>query len=157
MNEIQIKHAMLPRDKEKISEYYAAAWRDIFGEELPYIRDAAAKVRRLLRRDAGSIVFGCLGEQEAGIIMLDDSVHVYPGAGHISLLYLKPEFRRMGLGFGFVSYAAQKYKSEGKRYISVRVAESNASAYAFYKKHGFYEIFRETEETVRQIVMLLDI
>ena len=157
MNEIQIKPAVLQRDKEKICEYYAAAWRDIFGEELLYIRDAAAKVRRLLRKDAESIVFGYLGEREAGIIMLDDGVHVYPGAGHISLLYLKPEFRRMGLGFGLISYAAEKYKRAGKTHISVRVAESNAPAYAFYKKHGFYEVFRETEETVRQIVMLLDI
>ncbi len=89
--------------------------------------------------------------------MLDDTVSLYPAAGHISLLYLKPEFRRMGLGFGLISYAAEKYKREGKRHITVRVAESNTSAYAFYKKHGFYEVFRETEETVRQIVMLLDI
>lgn len=157
MNEIQIKLAALPRDKEKISEYYATAWREIFGEELLYTRDATAKARRLLRRDAGNIAFGYLGEREAGIIMLDDSVYVYPGAGHISLLYLKPDFRRIGLGFGLVSYAAEKYKKEGKKHVSVRVAENNASAYAFYKKHGFYEVFRETEETVRQIVMLLDI
>lgn len=157
MNEIQINLAVLPRDKEKISEYYAAAWREIFGEELLYVRDAAMKAKRLLRRDAGNIAFGCLGEREAGLIMLDDSVHIYPGAGHISLLYLKPEFRRMGLGFGLVSYAAEKYKKEAKKHVSVRVAESNASAYAFYKKHGFYEVFRETEETVRQIVMLFDI
>lgn len=157
MNKIQIKLASLPRDKEKICEYYAAAWRNIFGEELLYVRDAAAKARRLLRRDAESIAFGYLGEREAGIIMLDDTVSLYPGAGHISLLYLKPEFRRMGLGFGLILYAAEKYKREGKRHITVRVAESNTSAYAFYKKHGFYEVFRETEETVRQIVMLLDI
>lgn len=157
MNEIQIRFASLPRDKEKICKYYAAAWRDIFGEEFLYVRDAAAKARRLIRKDAESIAFGCLGQQEAGIIMLDNGVSLYPGAGHISLLYLKPSFRRMGLGFGLVSYAVEKYRREGKRHISVRVAESNASAYAFYKKHGFYEVFRETEETVRQIVMLLDI
>ncbi len=157
MNKIQIKLAFLPRDKEKICEYYAAAWCDIFGEELLYIRDVAAKARRLLRRDSESIAFGYLGEREAGIIMLDGSTALYPGAGHVSLLYLKPEFRRMGLGAGLISYAAGKYKREGKRNISVRVAESNTAAYSFYKKHGFYEVFRETEETVRQIVMLLDI
>ncbi len=157
MNDIAIRLASLPRDKEKICEYYAAAWRDIFGEELLYIRDAAAKARRLLRRDEESIAFGNFGEREAGIIMLDGDSSLYPGAGHISLLYLKPEFRRIGVGSRLISYAAGKYKREGKRHISVRVAESNMSAYSFYKKHGFYEVFRETEETVRQIVMLLDI
>ena len=157
MNDIQIRNASLPRDKEKICGYYSDAWRDIFGEELLYIRDVAAKAKRLLRHDAGSIVFASYGEREAGIIILDGNAYLYPGAGHICLLYLKPEFRRMGLGSALISYAAEKYKREGKRYVSVRVAESNAPAYSFYKKHGFYEVFRETEEKVRQIVMLLDI
>lgn len=157
MNNIQIKLASLPRDKEKICEYYAAAWRDIFGEELLHVRDALAKARRLLRRDAESIALASFGEKDAGVIILDGGVALYPGAGHISLLYLKSEFRRMGLGSALISYASEKYKREGKRHVSIRVAESNTSAYAFYKKYGFYEVFRETEETVRQIVMLLDI
>ena len=154
---MQIKLAVLPADKEKICAYYASAWRDIFGEELKYVREAAAKARRLLYRDKRNVAFGSMGDEEAGIIMLDDSTVLYPSAGHISLLYLKPEFRRRGLGIQLIHHAIDKYSEDEKRHISVRVAENNVAAYAFYKKYGFYELYRETEEDVRQIVMLLDI
>ncbi len=156
-NNLQIKPALFSEDKEKICAYYAAAWRDIFGEELKYMREAGAKARRLLHSDIRNIAFGCAGECEVGIIMLDDTAVLYPGAGHISVLYLKPEFRRMGFGIQLISHAIDKYRADGKKHISVRVAETNTAAHAFYIKHGFYEVFREIEEDVRQIVMLLDI
>ena len=89
--------------------------------------------------------------------MLDEDICVYPNAGHISVVYLNPEFRRMRYGIQLIGHAMSYYKNIGKKHISVRVAEDNIPAQNFYKKYGFYEAFREVEDNTKQIVMLLDI
>lgn len=149
--------AEFPRDKEKIRSYYSLAWREIFGDELTCFRDVDEKTKRVLRKNGESIAFAYCPGGEIGMIMLDEAMSVYPEAGHISLVYLNPEFRRMRYGIQLVGHAMSSYKNMGKKHLSVRVAESNMAAQNFYKKYGFYEAFRETEGDTKQIVMLLDI
>ncbi len=149
--------AQLPRDKEKIRAYHREAWLDIFGDEPPADRAVDAKAKRVLSRNPASIAFGLCTEGEIGMIETDDDITLYPSAGHISLVYLKPEFRRRRYGIQLIGHAMNNYKEKGKKHLSVRVAEKNTAAYEFYKKYGFYEVFRETEDKIRQIVMLLDI
>lgn len=149
--------ARLPRDKEKIRAYHAEAWLCIFDEEIKNIKDVDDKAARVLRQDKRNIAFGYCGDGEIGMIEMDDAISLYPSSGHISLVYLKPEFRRRRYGIQLIGHAMSKYKAQGKKHLSVRVSEKNTSAYEFYKKYGFYEVFREVEDNVRQIVMLLDI
>ena len=154
---LQIKIQPTSSDKEKIRRYYSLAWREIFGDELTSFRDVDDKAKRVLRKSKEGIAFAYCPMGEIGMIILDEDVSVYPEAGHISVVYLNPEFRRMRYGIQLVGHAMSRYKNMGKKYLSVRVAESNTEAQAFYKKYGFYEAFRETESDTRQIIMLLDI
>ncbi|MBQ6847158.1 MAG: GNAT family N-acetyltransferase [Oscillospiraceae bacterium] len=149
--------AELPEDKEKIRRYYSLAWKEIFGEELENYRDVDKKARRILAKSKYSIAFAYCPSGEIGVIILDEEMSVCPEAGHISVVYLNPEFRRMRYGIQIIGHAMSRYKSLGKKHISVRVAEDNVAAQNFYKKYGFYEAYREIEDSTKQIVMLLDI
>lgn len=149
--------ARYPEDRDKIRYYHREAWLAIFDDEPQKDRAVDAKAKRVLKQSSENIAFGYCPVGEVGMIELDEDVSLFPQAGHISLLYLNPEFRRKRYGIQLIGHAMSKYYNMGKKHLSVRVAESNASAYAFYKKYGFYEVFRETEGNYRQIVMLLDI
>lgn len=149
--------AEFPRDREKIRAYHREAWLDVFGDEMTSEKDVDLKARRVLRQDKANIAFGYCTDGEIGMIETDDDMILYPSAGHISLVYLKPEFRRKRYGIQLIGHAMSNYKEKGKKHLSIRVAEKNTAAHEFYKKYGFYEVFRETEDRIRQIVMLLDI
>ena len=154
---VWFKNAEYPEDADKIREYHRLGEGEVFGcGDIDFSRiDRRAK--RSLRKDKESIVFGYLPEGEIGMIELDPTAKVYPMAGHISFLYLAPEYRRMRYGIQLVGHAMSRYKSLGKKHISVRVAETNTAARNFYGKYGFYEAFRENDGGIIQRVMILDI
>ncbi len=149
--------AEYPRDKDKLRAYYAEAWENVFGEKLGNMRRVDTAVKLMLSEDRESIAFGIGAEGEVGVVALDITEQVYPNAGHIALVYLKEKFRRRKYGMQLIGYAVSKYGKMGKKHISVRVAETNEGAIAFYNKYGFYEASRQNEDGIRQIIMLLDI
>jgi len=149
--------AQLPKDRDKIRWYHRNAWLDIFGDKPQPDRAVDAKAKRVLNQDKANIAFAYCPDGEIGMIELDDDINLYPDAGHISVLYLKPEFRRKRYGIQLIGHAMSKYADAGRKHLSVRVAETNKYAYEFYKKYGFYEVFREKEDKFHQIVMILDI
>lgn len=149
--------AELPRDKDKICNYHREAWLEIFGDEPPRDGVVEAKAKRLLRQDKRSIAFAHCPNGEIGMIETDDREVLYPSAGHISLLYLNPDFRGMGYGIQLIGHAMDSYKARSKKHLTVRVSEKNTAALKFYKKYGFYEVSREVDGMFRQIIMALDI
>lgn len=144
-------------DIEKIKEYRILGEKEVFGRDTKNLKPFEKRVERFIKKDAESIVFGYLLDEEVGIIELDIAANVYPKAGHISFIYLKPEHRRRRFGIQLIGHAMSKYKALGRRHLSIRVAETNTAAYEFYKKYGFYEIIRENDGGIIQRVMLLDI
>lgn len=149
--------AEFDRDIEKIHTYHKLASKEIFGDDMADMHEVDRRARRLLKKNPQNIVFAHLPEKEIGAIELDPSVRLYPKTGHVSFLYLAPEYRRMRYGIQLLGHAMSKYKKEGKVHISVRVAETNAAARSFYDKYGFYEVFRENDGGIIQRVMVLDI
>ena len=81
--------------------------------------------------DEGSFkVFACyLGNELAGMIALREN-------SHISLLFVKGDFHRQGIGRMLYAEAKKYALASGTRFITV-----NASEYGlpFYKAMGFYE------------------
>ncbi len=154
---VWFKNAHLPEDGEKIREYRSLGQREVFGDKKIDFRAIDRHAKRLLKKDNENIVFGYLADKEIGMIELNGAVKVYPEAGHISFLYLKPEYRRKRFGIQLIGHAMSRYKALGKKYISVRVSEKNTSACEFYKKYGFYEVFRENDGGVISRVMILGI
>ena len=153
---VRFEKARYPEDIEKIKNYHSLGEGEVFGGECDLAR-IERNTKKLLKKDSESIVFGCLGDEEIGMIELSVLQKVYPGAGHISFVYLKPEYRRMRYGIQLIGHAMSRYKAAGKKHISVRVNETNTAAYNFYKKYGFYEVFRESDGGIVQRIMILDI
>jgi ribosomal protein S18 acetylase RimI-like enzyme len=57
--------------------------------------------------------------------------------GEIWAIYISPEYWRRGIGTRLLLWAAEQLKNKGFTSISLWVLEENASARAFYEKHGF--------------------
>jgi [ribosomal protein S18]-alanine N-acetyltransferase len=57
-------------------------------------------------------------------------------------LAVKPEFRRSGHGASLLRAALQAFQHQHLTHVFLEVRESNASAIAFYRKHGFVPIDR---------------
>ncbi len=153
---VRFENAKNPGDIGKIKNYHIIGEGEVFGGECN-LSQVERKAKKLLKKDEESIVFGFLGNEEIGMIELSVSQKVYPNAGHVSFLYLKPEYRRMRYGIQLIGHAMSRYKTLGKKHISVRVAENNTAARSFYEKYGFYEAFRESDSGIVQRIMILDI
>ena len=69
------------------------------------------------------------------------------------MLYLDDEYRGKNFGVQFLGYAISVYRALGRKFLTVRVAEHNDHAIAFYKKYGFEDISRENSGAFRQILM----
>lgn len=154
---VWFENARLPEDAEKIRSYHKKGEGEVFGSDDIDFSRVDRRAKKSLKKDGESIVFGRLGEGEIGMIELDVEAKVYPKAGHISFLYLSPEYRRMRYGIQLIGHAMSRYRALGKKHISVRVAETNTAARKFYEKYGFYEAFRENDGGILQRVMILDI
>ena len=147
------RRAQLPEDLPALCGAYERAWTEIFRRADYRAAGTNAHIRALARSCAGAIAFGMQKQRAAGVIMLDADARIAPEGGHISMLFLEPEFRNRGFGVQFLGYAASVYRALGRKLLTIRVAEHNAHARAFYQKYGFEELGREEDSGARQILM----
>lgn len=56
---------------------------------------------------------------------------------HITNIAVKPEYRRLGIADKLLTHMEVMAKKNGAEYMLLEVRESNATAQALYKKHGF--------------------
>lgn len=54
-------------------------------------------------------------------------------------LYIKEDFRGLGIGSGFFSFIEEKYRGQAVRY-KLEVEEENQSAISVYKKRGYNKL-----------------
>lgn len=149
--------ASFPEDAQKACDYHRDAWFTIFG--VGGFSHICSKffVEGLYSSCRGAIAFGYREDEEIGAIMLDGNASLVPDGGHISLLYINEEFRNNGFGVQFLGYAVSVYRKMGRKFLTIRVAEHNDHAIAFYKKYGFVEFDRENDGETTQILMKLPI
>ncbi len=145
--------ASFPDDCQKACDYHRDAWFTIFGAGGFSPLCSKMFVEKLYDSCPGAIAFGYREDEEVGAIMLDGSAYLVPDGGHISLLYLNEDFRSMGFGIQFLGYAVSVYRKMGRKFLTIRVAEHNEHAIAFYKKYGFEEFDRENDGESTQILM----
>ena len=145
------------RDISALHKYHYDAWLEIFGEELSDFSALDRIIKKSVKKDGRNVTFWSVDGEEIGVIEMNPYAKVYPSAGHVSFLYMKPPFRRAGYGIRLLGHAISYYKAHGYKHLSVRCAEKNDVAYAFYTKYGFYEVFRENDDGIIQRIMLLDL
>ena len=78
-----------------------------------------------------------------GLVDMDTRRGAHADYGWLSLLYLKPEFRRRGMGIQLLGRAIMHYRGLGRRALRLTVAEDNAPALAFYRRWGFHVLGSE--------------
>lgn len=123
---------------------YADAWQsahgnlDGFSPEL-YLNAA----REHYRADPESVLRLLVADEVIGLIDLDTRRGAHARYGWLTLLYLKPEYRRQGYGIQALARAYWKYATLGRKRLRLNVAASNADALAFYEREGFAILRRE--------------
>lgn len=147
------QRAQFPEDLGKCLDYYHRAWEEIFCRNDFHASSSQMHLKNLYTSCDGAIAFGYQKQREIGAIMLDGDARIVPEGGHISLLYLEPDFRNLGFGVQFLGYAISIYRALGRKYLTIRVAVHNTHARAFYQKYGFQEIRRERDSDIEQILM----
>jgi ribosomal-protein-alanine N-acetyltransferase len=60
------------------------------------------------------------------------------GSGHIITIDVIQEARRCGVGSALLSTAEEQLRARGGSHVRLETAVNNASALAFYKRHGYY-------------------
>jgi [ribosomal protein S18]-alanine N-acetyltransferase len=63
------------------------------------------------------------------------------GAGHIITIDVRAKARRQRVGTALLQAAEQRLRDAGSRHVFLETAVNNASALAFYKRHG-YELIK---------------
>ncbi len=93
------------------------------------------------------------GEEPVGLVDLDPERGATDGAGWISLLYLKEDYRNRGYGIQLLARAIFFYKDLCRDRLRLQVAESNRMACAFYNKEKFQTIGEEKSPTGKLLLM----
>jgi ribosomal protein S18 acetylase RimI-like enzyme len=77
------------------------------------------------------------------------------GVGHILGLYVKPTYRRKGIGRNLMETMVKEFKKKGCHKTRLEVFANNDGAIDFYNRLGFVQegYFREDEEKKDTIVM----
>ena len=96
----------------------------------------------------------CNRDEAVGIVELDTKRGENAGYGWISLLYLREDYRKRGLGIQLLGRAIMKYQIMGRKTLRLHVSDDNAAALAFYKKFGFKML--STEPGVGSTLLLVE-
>ncbi|MBE6915554.1 MAG: GNAT family N-acetyltransferase [Ruminococcaceae bacterium] len=150
---LHFRLAQLPQDMDLLDEYYHAAWIQIFQKDDYNSKAMRSRMKKLLDADENAIAIARRRDENVGTILLDTRAKVLPDAGHIALLYLTEQNRGKYMGAILIGYAVSFYRKLGKKYISVRVAQTNTRARKFYEKLGFEEMRMEESDGIIQIIL----
>lgn len=150
---LNFRPALFPQDLELLDAYYHAAWIQIFQKDDYDSKTMKTRMKKLLAQDQNAIAIARRREECVGTILLDPAARVLPDAGHIALLYLTEENRGKYMGAVLIGYAVSYYRKMGKKYLSVRVAQTNTRARKFYEKLGFEEMRMEQSDGIIQIIL----
>lgn len=120
--------------KECESENYRIAYQgeispDELNERVEYILNFNAKNLKII--DLSSVAY--VGGKEAGIIVSSLTNCV----GHILTLYVKPEFRRLGVATKLVNKSLDYFKILFDSEVYLEISHTNVAAFELYKKLGF--------------------
>ncbi len=126
------------REEDYYVACYADAWRAAHGSTRGFSPEsyllAAAEHHRA---DPGAVLRILDGDEPVGLVDMDTRRGAHADYGWLSLLYLKPAFRRRGMGIQLLGRAIMHYRGLGRRALRLTVAEDNAPALAFYRRWGF--------------------
>lgn len=132
-------------DYELYADCYADSWHAVHGNTLGFSPSSyLASAIEHHEADEKTLMRVIRGEDElVGLVELDPEKGKGAGYGWISLLYLRENFRGMGLGIQPLGYAIIYYQMQGRRAVRLNVSSENTHAVGFYEHYGFEIIGKE--------------
>ena len=127
--------------KEAADEYRDArqdVWVTLYGSLAGF--DGNAYLEEARAWDSRSLARILFREEPVGILQLATLRGVREGIGHIPFLYLKPAFRRKGLGGQALGQALYTYRDMGRKCLQLQCAPENLPAQRFYRRYGFVPV-----------------
>lgn len=134
-----------PREQpDTYIDFYRQSWLAAHGNLDFFSADwylTAAK--RHFDREPDSIVGVYRAGELIGVVELDAHKGAHALYGWISLICLKPEYRRHGYGIQPLGYAITKFQRLGFRSVRLHVSSENTAAVRFYERYGFEKLGEE--------------
>lgn len=131
-------------DSEYYCACYADSWQAAHGSlkgfsSAPYLTQAI----KHHNYKEGSVLKLFLQDEPIGLIDMDSRRGAEEGIGWISLIYVRPEYRRQGYGLQILARALRHYSRLGRDRLRLHVAAENTAAREFYAACGFEHISSE--------------
>ena len=135
---LSFRTADFSRDWDFVLACGERAWLAVYGNLKRYNPDFfKSNTEAIYRLRADNVILASVGGVNAGICILDSRVEEEEQSGHISLLYLEPQFRGCGYGTQLIAYAEEVCRARGAQQIRLFVAVVNHRARRFYAKCGY--------------------
>jgi ribosomal protein S18 acetylase RimI-like enzyme len=138
----------IEKDLDIAFEYLMDSFRSSFGEDRAAWPPAQANLtkerhhedlRKFAAADPRGIFHVWFQEKIVGQLELK-SVKAHPDTGYVSLYYLIPELRGMGLAAEMDKFAKEELKKRKYTKAQLTVSATNHRAQAFYKKQNWREL-----------------
>lgn len=146
-----------PREKADgglYAECYRDAWVAAHGSDHGFVRSVYLSAARAhARNDPEALVKAMGGDKLIGVLELDPERGTREGRGWISLLYLAPEYRGLGLGVQLIGYAAAYFEKKGRSAVRLHAAVTNEKAIGFYKHFGFEVVGTDSGVASEQLLL----
>ena len=129
---------------EIYGRFYTDAWAAAHGNLKGFSEKAyVAAARNRYDENPCSILGVYRSGELIGVLDLDMRRGKAEGYGWISLVYLKPEYRNMGLGVQPLGYAITIFERDGRKSVRLHASAENEHALGFYEHYGFKIIATE--------------
>ena len=123
---------------------YEDAWRAAHGTTRGFAPESyLLSAAEHHRADPASVLRLWAEDTPVGLVDMDVRRGAHAGYGWLSLIYLRPEYRRLGLGIQLLGRVIMHYRRLGRRSLRLIAAEDNAAAMAFYRHWGFEKLASE--------------
>jgi ribosomal protein S18 acetylase RimI-like enzyme len=133
----------LDRDGATCVAFRIDSYVESFGSADRFYEQAGPRAERYLdglRAKLGALPGSCvhawLGDQIVGQLELRRAA-TSPAEGYVSLYYLAPAYRGVGLGDALDQFATDFFRTVGVIRATLHVSPTNARALAYYRKHGW--------------------
>ena len=146
-----------PRDKRE-GDFYIRCYRDSWcvahGSDAGFMSSVyLASARSHAAKDPESLLTVLSGEEPIGVLELDPKRGKEDNCGWVSLLYLKPDYRGLGLGVQLIGMAEAYFFQKKRTAIRLHVAVTNEHAIGFYHHYGFRDLRIDQGVASDQILM----
>ena len=132
------------REEAFYTACYEDAWRAAHGTTRGFSPESyLLSAAEHHRADPGAVLRILAEDEPVGLVDMDTRRGAHAGYGWLSLLYLRPEYRRLGMGIQLLGRAIMHYRALERRSLRLTVAEDNAPAVAFYARWGFEQLGSE--------------